>query len=343
VFAPVLRPRPLSILLLLAALLVAGCGGASDSSEDSEAASGGGSGGGGADLSLVAYSTPQVVYDEIIPAFKETEAGGGISFKQSFGASGEQSRAVEAGLAADVVSFSIEPDITRLVEAGIVDRGWADTPTDGLVTKSVVSFIVRKGNPKGIRGWDDLLKPGVEVLTPNPFTSGAAKWNLLAAYGAKGLSYVEELIEEHVKVQDKSGREALQNFTSGTGDVLLSYEYEATTAQRKGQDVDYVVPDDTISIEIPIAVTSTSKSPEQAKAFVDYVLSEPAQRTFAEWGYRPVNEAVLEANADKFPTPRKLRTIRELGGWSKVNDELFDAENGSIAKIEEEAGVSTDK
>jgi sulfate/thiosulfate transport system substrate-binding protein len=343
VFAPVLRPRPLSILLLLAALLVAGCGGASDSSEDSEAASGGGSGGGGADLSLVAYSTPQVVYDEIIPAFKETEAGGGISFKQSFGASGEQSRAVEAGLAADVVSFSIEPDITRLVEAGIVDRGWADTPTDGLVTKSVVSFIVRKGNPKGIRGWDDLLKPGVEVLTPNPFTSGAAKWNLLAAYGAKGLSYVEELIEEHVKVQDKSGREALQNFTSGTGDVLLSYEYEATTAQRKGQDVDYVVPDDTISIEIPIAVTSTSKSPEQAKAFVDYVLSEPAQRTFAEWGYRPVNEAVLQANADKFPTPSKLRTIRELGGWSKVNDELFDAENGSIAKIEEEAGVSTDK
>jgi sulfate/thiosulfate transport system substrate-binding protein len=344
VFANVLRPRPLSVFLLtVLALLVAGCGGASDSTEDSEAASGSASSGGGARLSLVAYSTPQVVYDEIIPAFRKTEAGSGISFRQSFGASGEQSRAVEAGLDADVVSFSIEPDITRLVEAGIVDEGWADTPTDGLVTKSVVSFIVRKGNPKGIRSWDDLLKPGVEVLTPNPFTSGAAKWNLLAAYGAKGLPYVEELIKDHVKVQDKSGREALQNFTSGTGDVLLSYEYEATTAQRKGQKVDYVIPDDTISIEIPIAVTSKSKSPQQAKAFVDYVLSEPAQRTFAEWGYRPVNEAVLQANADKFPTPPKLRTIRELGGWSKVNDELFDPENGSIAKIEEAAGVSTDK
>jgi sulfate/thiosulfate transport system substrate-binding protein len=337
----VLRLPSLSILLAVLALAVAGCGGASDSTEDSEAASA--SSGGGATLSLVAYSTPQVVYDEIIPAFKKTEAGSAVSFRQSFGASGEQSRAVEAGLAADVVSFSIEPDITRLVEAGIVDEGWADTPTDGLVTKSVVSFIVRKGNPKGIRSWDDLLKPGVEVLTPNPFTSGAAKWNLLAAYGAKGLPYVEELISEHVKVQDKSGREALQNFTSGTGDVLLSYEYEATTAQRKGQEVDYVIPDDTISIEIPIAVTSTSKSPQQAEAFVDYVLSEPAQRTFAEWGYRPVNEAVLQANADKFPTPAKLRTIRELGGWSKVNDELFDPEKGSIAKIEEEAGVSTDK
>ena len=181
-----LRLRSLSLLLVLAALLVAGCGGASDSSDDSQAATGGASGGGGANLSLVAYSTPQVVYDEIIPAFKETEAGGGVSFKQSFGASGEQSRAVEAGLEADVVSFSIEPDITRLVDAGIVDAGWADTPTDGLVTKSVVCFIVRKGNPKNISSWDDLLKPGVEVLTPNPFTSGAAKWNLLAAYGAEG-------------------------------------------------------------------------------------------------------------------------------------------------------------
>jgi sulfate transport system substrate-binding protein len=241
------------------------------------------------------------------------------------------------------VSFSIEPDVTRLVDAGIVADDWAKTPTNGLVTKSVVSFIVRKGNPKNIRTWDDLLKPGVEVLTPNPFTSGAAKWNLLAAYGAKGLGYVEKLISEHVKVQDKSGREALQNFTSGTGDVLLSYEYEATTAQRKGQDVDYVIPDDTISIEIPIAVTTKAKSPERAKAFVDYVLSKPAQEKFAEWGYRPVNEEVLKAHQSKFPTPAKLRTIRELGGWSKVNDELFDPEKGSIAKIEQQAGVSTDK
>jgi sulfate/thiosulfate transport system substrate-binding protein len=337
------RRSLIAVLLALAALVVAGCGGASDSADDSASAGSSSGSGGGGSLSLVAYSTPQVVYDEIIPAFNKTEAGAGVKFKQSFGASGEQSRAVEAGLAADVVSFSLEPDMTRLVDAGLVSDDWAKTPSDGLVTKSVVSFIVRKGNPKGIKTWDDLLKPGVEVLTPNPFTSGAAKWNLLAAYGAKGLPYVEKLIKDNVKVQDKSGREALQNFTSGTGDVLLSYEYEATTAQRKGQDVDYVIPDDTISIEIPIAVTSKSKSPEQAKAFVDYVLSEPAQRTFAEWGYRPVNEAVLKANADRFPTPAKLRTIRELGGWSKVNDELFDPEDGSIAKIEEEAGVSTDK
>jgi sulfate transport system substrate-binding protein len=334
------RRTPIAVVLALAALVVAGCGGSSDSSGDSATASSSG-GGKGENLSLVAYSTPEVVYDEIIPAFKKTQAGAGVSFKESFGASGEQSRAVEAGLPADVVSFSLEPDLTRLVDAGLVNKDWSDTPSKGLVTKSVVAFIVRKGNPKHIKTWDDLLKPGVEVLTPNPFTSGAAKWNLLAAYGAKGLPYVQKLITEHVKVQDKSGREALQNFVSGTGDVLLSYEYEATTARKKGQDVDYVIPDDTILIENPIAVTT--KAPSQAKAFLDYVLSKPAQEKFAEWGYRPVDQQVFDEHKSQFPTPAKLRTIRELGGWGKVNDQLFDPDKGAIAKIEEKAGVSTDK
>jgi sulfate/thiosulfate transport system substrate-binding protein len=231
-----------------------------------------------------------------------------------------------------------------------VGSDWNAGPNKGLVTTSVVAFVVRKGNPKNIHTWADLLKPGVQVLTPNPFTSGAAKWNLLAAYGqaAKGgsdpqagLDYVKQLITEHVKVQDKSGREALQTFTSGQGDVLLSYEYEATTAQKKGQSVDYVLPDDTIKINIDIA--TTKKAPAVAKTFLDYVLSKPAQQRFADWGYRPVNQEVLEANKDKFPTPSGLFTIDDLGGWPKVNDEMFDLEKGSIAKIEEDAGVSTAK
>jgi sulfate/thiosulfate transport system substrate-binding protein len=345
-----LRTRSLlAAVLALAALVAAGCGGAEDTKGGSSAsASGGGS---KATLSLVAYSTPQVVYDEIIPAFKKTPDGNGIGFRTSFGASGEQSRAVEAGQKADVVTFSVEPDVTRLVEAGLVADDWkAANGHDGLVTTSVVSFIVRKGNPKNIRTWDDLLKPGIKVLTPNPFTSGAAKWNLLAGYGAKsdggknpqaGLDYVRELITKHVEVQDKSGREALQNFTSGNAAVLLSYEYEATTAQKKGEKVDYVIPDDTIRIEIDIA--TLKDAPAEAKTFVDYVLSEPAQEKFADWGYRPVNEAVLEANKSKFPDPSGLFTIDDLGGWSKVNSELFDPEKGSIAKIEEDAGVSTAK
>jgi sulfate transport system substrate-binding protein len=335
------RSRLLFAVLVAGLMAVTACGGASDSTDGASTDKG------KTALSLVAYSTPQVVYDEIIPEFQKTGAGEGVGFKSSFGASGEQSRAVEAGLKADVVTFSTEPDMTRLVDAGLVGKDWNATPNKGLVTTSVVSFIVRKGNPKNIKTWDDLIKPGVEVLTPNPFTSGAAKWNLLAGYGAKGdggkdpeagLDYLRTLITKNVKVQDKSGREALQTFTSGTGDVLLSYEYEATTALKKGEKLDYVVPDDTIKIDIDIA--TTEKANPAAQKFVDYVLSKPGQEKFVDWGYRPVNEEVLAANKSKFPEPSGLFTIDDLGGWPKVN-EMFDPEKGAVAKIEEEAGVST--
>ena len=329
-----------NLVLIVVALSVAACGGASDTKESS-GSSGGGDGSGDTTLSLVAYSTPQVVYDEIIPAFRQTPAGKGVDFKTSFGASGDQSRAVEGGLDADYVSFSTEGDMTRLVDAGLVAGDWQSTPSKGLVTTSVVSFVVRKGNPKNIRTWEDLVKPGVEVLTPNPFSSGAAKWNLLAALGANDLDYVRTLINDHVRVQDKSGREALQNFLSGSGDVLLSYEYEAITAQKKGEEVEYVVPDETIRIDIGVA--TTKDAPPEATEFLDYVLSDAGQEQFASWGYRPVNETVLAANEDRFPEPGGLFTIDRFGGWEKVDEELFDPEKGAIAKIEEEAGVSTAK
>ncbi len=339
--------RIVPALLALGALAaVAGCGGSSDSSSGAGAASSGGS---GPTLSLVAYSTPEVVYDQIIPDFQKTAAGRGVNFKTSYGASGDQSRAVDAGLRADVVTFSTEPDMTRLVRDGIVAADWNRGPNRGLVTTSVVAFVVRKGNPKHIKTWSDLLRPGIKVLTPNPYSSGAAKWNLLAAYGqashagrdpAAGLAYVRQLIS-HVPVQDKSGRDALSDFTGGNGDVLLSYEYEATTAQKKGQSVDYVLPDDTIKINIDIATTKTA--PAAARAFLSYVLSQPAQQRFADWGYRPVNAAVLAANASKFPTPPGLFTIEDLGGWRAVDDQLFDVTRGAITKIEQNAGVSTAK
>jgi sulfate transport system substrate-binding protein len=347
----ILRTRSLLVVPALAALVAAGCGGASDTS------GGGGSataatGKASTKLALVAYSTPQVVYDQVIPAFEKTAAGKGVAFTQSYGASGDQSRAVDSGLPADVVTFSLEPDMTRLVKDGLVAKDWAANAHQGLVSKSVVALIVRKGNPKGIHTWDDLLAPGVEVLTPNPFTSGAAKWNIMAAYGAKsdggkdpkaGLAFLRALITKHVKVQDKSGREALQDFAAGNGDVLISYENEAITAQKKGQQVDYVIPDRTILIENPIAVAAKSKHPAQAAAFVQYALSPTAQQTFADWGYRPVDQTVFERNAAKFPTPKGLFTIRDLGGWSTVNDAFFDPDKGSVARIEEDAGVSTAK
>ena len=332
------------IATLALAGVVAGCGGSSDSSGGEAVGSDSSNG----SVSLVAYSTPEVVYDEIIPDFNKTGPGEGIGFKSSYGASGDQSRAVEAGQPADYVSFSTEPDMTRLVDAGLVDESWKDTPSKGRVTTSAVAFVVRKGNPKNIKTWADLIKPGIKVLTPNPFTSGAAKWNLLAAYGAnggiqdpqKGLDYLKTLLTKNVVAQDKSGRDALQNFTSGTGDVLLSYEYEATTAQKKGEDVDYVLPDDTIQIDIDYA--TTKDAPKAATAFYDYVTSKPAQERFADWGYRPVNEEVLAANKDKFPTPSGLFTIEDFGGWEKANP-LFDIEEGgSIAKLEESTGIPTE-
>jgi sulfate/thiosulfate-binding protein len=329
----------LTALAATATLAVAGCGGSSDSTADSSASAS--SGKTTTNLALVAYSTPQVVYDEIIPAFKKTAAGKGVGFSESYGPSGDQSRAVLAGQKADIVAFSLQPDVQKLADGGLVDANWADTPTKGFISTSVVALVVRKGNPKHIKGWDDLLKPGIEVVTPNPFSSGAAKWNLLGAYAHGGLSYVRTLLTKHVKVQPKSGRDALQAFVGGEGDVLISYENEAITAQKKGQDVDYVLPDDTFKIENPIAVTKAAKP--AAKAFLAYALSAPGQEVFASWGYRPVDPAVLANHAAEFPTPKKLTTVDDEGGWKKVNDELFDPDNGSIAKIEDDAGVSTSK
>jgi sulfate/thiosulfate transport system substrate-binding protein len=330
----------LALSALLAMLAIAACGGSSTASE----AGGDGSGG---KLTLVAYSTPEEAYRELIPAFNRTAEGEGVAFDQSYASSGEQSRAVEGGLPADVVEFSLEPDITRLVEAGLVDEDWNQNEHDGMVTDSVVAFIVRKGNPKNIRTWDDLVKPGVEVLEPNPFTSGSAKWNIIAAYGAQleqgkspqeATDYVAELFE-HVPVLDRSAREALQTFSSGKGDVLLGYENEAILAQQQGEEVDYVIPDETILIENPIAVVNESKNPDKAQAFVDFLYTEEAQEIFAGKGYRPVVGGV--AGADEFPEPPALFEIDKFGGWDTVNTEFFDPENGKIAEIFQAQGKST--
>jgi sulfate/thiosulfate transport system substrate-binding protein len=294
----------------------------------------------------VAYSTPREAYEAIIPAFQKSSAGTGVDFDQSYGASGEQSRAVEAGLPADVVAFSLEPDVTRLVDAGLVDADWNQNENKGMVTDSVVVFAVRKGNPKNIKTWDDLVKPGVEVVTPNPFTSGGARWNVMAAYGAEvkqgkskeqGVEYLRQLFK-NVVVQDKSAREALATFTGGKGDVMIAYENEAITAQQKGEELDYVIPDQTILIENPVAVTSDA--PETATAFHDFLFTPEAQKIFGEKGYRPVVKDVL--GRFDYPTPATLFTIADFGGWGPVGDEFFDRESGIMADIENELGVSTD-
>ena len=236
--------------------------------------------------------------------------------------------------------------MTKLVEDGLVAKDWNADAHKGMVTDSVVVFVTRKGNPKNIRTWDDLVKPGVEVITPNPFTSGGARWNVMAAYGAQikqgkspeqATAYLEQLFR-NVPVQDKSAREALQTFVGGKGDVMLAYENEAITAQQKDQQVDYTIPDQTILIENPIAVTTKSKNPTAAKAFVDYLLTPQAQQVFVDKGYRPVNEQV--AATANFPKPSGLFTIADLGGWSEVNKRFFDKQAGLMADIEQKIGVS---
>jgi sulfate/thiosulfate-binding protein len=326
-------------LVALLALVAAGCGGTS-----SNAASGGGDGG---NLTLVAYSTPEEAYRELIPAFNKTPEGEGVGFDQSYAASGEQSRAVEGGLPADVVEFSLEPDMTRLVDAGLVDPDWNQNEHKGMVTDSVVVFMVRKGNPKGIEDWEDLVTGDVEVLEPNPFTSGGAKWNIMAAYGAqleKGRTpeqakdYLAKLFE-NVPVLDKSARESLQTFSSGKGDVLLGYENEAILAQQQGEELDYVVPNETLLIENPVAVVNESDNKQLAQSFVDFLYTPEAQKIFVEKGYRPVVDGV--PGGDDFPTPPALFDIGKFGGWDKVNDEFFDPEQGVVAEIFQSQGKST--
>ncbi len=319
-----------------ASLALAGCGSGS-------------SGGSGSSpkvtLALVAYSTPQGAYTKLIKAFQATDAGKNISFTQSYGASGDQSRAVAAGLKADIVNFALEPDVTRLVKANLVDASWSSGQYKGMITNSVVVIGTRQGNPKGLREWTDLTKPGVQVITPNPFTSGGARWNIMAGYGATsgkgadkqaGVDYLHALFK-NVPVQDDSARKSLQTFVGGKGDAFLSYESEAINAQHNNQPIDYTVPSSTILIENPIAVTSTSTHKKQAQAFLDFLYTPAAQRIWADSGYRPVVPGVA---AGKFPTPTALFTITDLGGWTQVTKDFFDTTTGVMADVEKSIGVT---
>jgi sulfate/thiosulfate transport system substrate-binding protein len=351
------RAAALALLSTLVAGVVAGCGGSSDSTSSSgsssaattssAASSGGGS---SVNLNLVAYSTPKKAFDALTAAFAQTSAGKGVTFSESFGASGSQSRAVDTGQPADVVEFSTTPDMTRLVKDGIVSKSWDANPYKGFSSDSVVVFVVRKGNPKHIAGWDDLVKPGVDVITPNPSTSGSARWNILAGYGAElkegkspaqALAYLNTLLTKNVSVQDSSASAALQTFIGGKGDVLLDYESDALSAEKAGDAVQIVYPKQTILIQTPIAVTAKSSHATQAQAFVNWQWSPAGQTIWAQKGYRPVLASVAARFTSKFPTPPQLFTIDYLGGWTKVDNSFFAPSTGSVTKIEQAAGVPT--
>ncbi|WP_040789574.1 sulfate ABC transporter substrate-binding protein [Nocardia paucivorans] len=301
--------------------------------------------GSGGTLALYAYAVAKPGFDLVVPEFNRTEAGEQVRVQQSYGASGDQSRKVADGAPADLVSFSTEPDITRLVDAGLVERNWNADATRGIPFGSVVVLVVRAGNPKDIRGWDDLLRPDVEVVTPNPFSSGSAKWNLLAPYAAvseggrdprAGLDYLTRMLER-VRVQPKSGREATEMFLQGTGDVLISYENEALFAERHGDPFEHVVPEATVRIENPVAVLKNTRNRDLAVAFRDFLFTPAGQRAWAKAGFRPVDPGVAAEFAADFPTPPRLYTVADLGGWETVNEELFAPDSGSIAIVYDNA------
>jgi len=334
--------RPVTALIVGLSLALTACGGGSAGSSSS-----------GSALSLVAFSVPKPAYDDLQKNFSDSPDGKGVTWKSSYGASGDQARAVISGLPADYVGFSLSSDMTKLVDKGLVAKDWDGGATKGIVSTSVVAIVVRKGNPLGIHGWDDLTKPGVKIVTPNPGSSGSARWNVLAAWShitanggseAAATDYLTKYYKNVVSLPS-SGREATSAFTSGTGDVLISYENEAIAARQNGADVDYVIPDTTLKIENPGAVTT--KAPEAAKKFLGYVVSDAGQKVFATHGFRPLSDSVDPGQvegandpAKPFPAVKKLVTIDDLGGWSEVSKKFFDEENGIVTKIQDSSGVA---
>ncbi len=307
----------------------------------------------GTNLNLVAYSTPKAVMQKLISRFAHQPAGQGVTFSQSYGPSGSQAKQIVAGQPADIAFLSTGLDIDTLADAGIVSKNWTSAPYGGIAANSVVAFIVRPGNPKHIHGWKDLVKPGVQIVTPNPFPSGSAKWNVLAAYGAarksgmgnhKAVQFVTKLFKNVID-QPSSGSNAANAFFSGQGDVLITYESEAYAAFAKGQQGALIVPKPTMLIQLPMVATNSA--PAAAKAFISYAHAPKQQAIFAANGYRPVVKSVLKrpnlASWRKKYNTGPTFNIRDklFGGWRKANKVWFNLSTGRMVGIERAVGGPT--
>ena len=287
----------------------------------------------GGSVNLVAYSTPKPAYTVLAADFAKTKSGAGVTVTPSFGPSGTQATSVADGLPADLVNFSLEPDIDKLVKAGLVSSSWDSGPTKGMVTDSIVSFVVRPGNPKHITTWADLVKPGVGVVTPNVFSSGSAKWNLLAAYGAEtqqgktpaqAQAYLAKLLQQRGGPAGQRRARHCRPSSRARATCCSTTRTTRSYAKKQGEAVQVVTPPQTILIQNPIAVTK-SASPA-AKAFLTYLLSPAGQTAWGQQGYRPVVPSV--AAKFNFPKPKTLFTVNTLGGWTTVNAKFFDPTDG---------------
>jgi sulfate/thiosulfate transport system substrate-binding protein len=344
-------------LLLALTFVLSACGGQATTGDAATSAP---AAGGAATLTLGAYTTPREAYAKLIPIFKEQwkkETGQDITFEESYQGSGAQSRAIVEGFEADIAALSLEADIDRIAKAGLITNDWKAGEHKGMVSDSVVAFAVRKGNPKGIKDWADLAKPGVQVLTPNPKTSGGAMWNILALYGAAKRGFVEGVTKDddaaateflktvlkNVAVMDKGARESITNFEKGVGDVAITYENEVLVGQQNGQDYELVIPRSSILIENPIAVVDTYADKhgtrQAAEAFVKFLLTEQAQTIFAQYGLRSVDPDVAKATAAQYPALADQFAIDYFGGWADATPKFFDEANGiysqAIAEVQQ--------
>jgi sulfate/thiosulfate-binding protein len=305
------------------------------------------------ELILAAYSVPKEAYETgILPAFSKfwkQKTGQDVRIRSSYGASGAQARAIVGGFDADVAALSIESDVDQVAQAGLITHDWRKAPHNGIVSTSLVIFGVRKGNPKGIKTWEDLARPGVEVLYPNPKTSGGAMWDVIAIYGA-GLKLASasgqpakqfaagllKRIQKNVKVMDKSGRESVTTFERGIGDVIVTYENELLPRIKAGRPYEIIVPAETVLIENPVALVDRNvdrhKVRDVAAAFVGFLYGEGAQRAFADAGFRPIAPA---GASPSLPRPAGLFTVSELGGWQTVSAALFGQQGIWTRTVEE--------
>ena len=297
-------------------------------------------------LNLVAYSVPRDALGAVIKAWQQTPDGKDVDFTQSYGASGDQARAVAAGLKADIVQLSTGLDIDLLVKAGLVDKNWDKQTAKGIATNSIVVFAVRDGNPKHIKNWGDLVRPGIQIVTPNPLSSGAAKWNVMAAYGAQrrlgktdkqAIAFVERMMRNVVSL-DTSGRNATNSFLAGRGDVYITYENEARLAKLQ-----YVIPRQTLLIEAPIALVGTSDHKDLATKFIRFTRTPQAQRIFAQYGFRPLLPSVYREFAKQYPKRPGVFEIADkyIGGWPAVEKRWFDPDRGLWVGIAKRAGLGT--
>ena len=327
-------PKKFILSLLLIALLTAACAGGNATQASS---------GNEVKLILAAYSTPREAYGEIIPLFQaywKDKTGQTVTFEESYQGSGAQSRAVVEGFEADVVALSLEADVTRIEKAGLITHDWRSEPFGGMVSTSVVSFAVREGNPKNIRDWADLTQPDLEILTPNPKTSGGAMWNILGLYGAAKRGHVVGYtgddagaqdfllaVLNNVTVMDKGARESITNFEKGIGDVAITYENEVLVGRQAGQTYELVLPTSTIRIDNPVTVVDTyvdkHGTREVAEAFVDFLFTKPAQEVFAKYGLRSPDEEVAKATENSYPPIEDLFTIQDFGGWGEATPAFF--------------------